>query len=575
MNQYISPEVIDRISQQVDIVQLISEYIPLTRAGKNYKALCPFHEEKTPSFIVSPAKQVFHCFGCGVGGNVFTFLMKWENISFPEAVKLLGEKVGIPVSLREETPGYWEQLYRINEKVTEFFQNQLRKNKFAREYLYKRGFKDEVIDLFRLGWAPYPRLFIDFCKKQGFPVDKLKELGLITVRGKEYYPYFRERIVFPIFSLSGKIIGFGGRVLDDSLPKYLNSPQSPVFDKGKNLYGLNIAREYIRKEGEAILVEGYTDVIALHQEGIRNAVASLGTSLTIPQVRMIKRYASRVFLAYDEDTAGEAATLRGIDLLLENDLQIKVISFSGEDPAELVRKKGKGEFLKAKEAALSYIDYRINKVLGKEISLSLEKKLEILNSLFFTLEKITSRHILDDAFRKISESLNLNEESLRSEFKRFLRKKGGFSFSPVIKFEIPEQEEIEKRLLQVMLHGKDVVDVVKDSFSVDDFTHPLCQRLAREIFTGGLTSPSHLITRVNDEELSSLISSLTIEDSSLEGVDLRQMAMEIVQSLKRRSYQRKIQQLYKMIRESEYRGEEDRVKEYCQQLIQLRKSILR
>jgi len=575
MGEYISQELIDRISQQVDIVQVISEYVPLTRAGRNYKALCPFHEEKTPSFIVSPEKQVFHCFGCGVGGNAFTFLMKWENVSFPEAVKILGEKVGVSVSLEKKTPGYWEQLYGINEKVTEFFQYHLRKNKIAREYLQSRGFKEDTIALFKIGWAPSPQIFFDFCKRQKFSMDDLKKLGLLKANERGYSPYFRERLVFPIFSLSGKVIGFGARVLDNSLPKYINSPQSPVFDKGKNLYGLNITREYIRKKGEVILVEGYTDVITLYQEGIRNVVASLGTSLTVPQIKILKRYASKVFLAYDEDSAGEAATLRGIDLLLENDLQVKIISLLEGDPADLVRKRGKEVFIRAEDEALPYLDYRIDRALKNGNNLSLEKKLEVLNSLFFTLEKINSRHILDDAFRKVSQSLMLNEESLRVEFKRFLRKKSRFFFSPVLKIEIPEQEEVEKRLLQVILCGEDVLEVVKDNFSLEDFTHPLCRKLARELFANGITSPSDLITRTNDEALGSLISSLTIEDSSLEKVDLREMAMEIIQTLKRRTQQRKIQQLYRMIQESERRGEEERVKEYFQQLIQLRKSILR
>jgi len=577
MGGYISRETIDQISQQADIVQVISEYLPLTRAGKNYKALCPFHEEKTPSFIVSPERQVFHCFGCGVGGNVFTFVMKWENVLFPEAVRIVGEKIGVSITFEERESEYRNEFYKINEEVANFFHQQLKKNKLAQEYLYKRGIKPETIDCFKLGWAPSAHSFVAFCQRQNLPEDKLKELGLLKVSSRtgDLYPYFQKRIMFPIFSLPGKIIGFGARVLDNSLPKYLNSPQSTVFDKGKNLYGLHLVREWIRESGEVILVEGYTDVITLYQEGIRNVVASLGTSLTVSQIRLLKRYTDTVFMAYDEDSAGEAATLRGIDLLLERDLQIRVISLSRKDPAEFIQKEGKEAFLQAKNKALPYIDYRIELALKDKEPLTLERKLKVVNSLFFTLEKVRSRHILDDTLRKIAQSLDLNEESLRAEFNRFLREKTRFSFSPTLKFEAPEQTEIEKRLLQVMLQGKDVVEVVKSSFSIEDFTHPLCRRLAQELFIHEDISPAYLINRIPDDSLSSLISSLTLDDSSLEGVDLRQVAQEIIQTLKRRAHQERINELCRMIQESEQRGEETKVKKLCQQLVQLRKSILR
>jgi len=580
MTGYISPDTIDQISQQADIVQIISEYVPLTRTGRNYKALCPFHEEKTPSFVVSPEKQVFHCFGCGVGGNVFTFLMKWENISFPQAVRTLAQKVGVPVSFDKDTSRK-SVLYEINSKVAEFFHKQLKKNKTARDYLYKRGFKPETIDLFKLGFAPSSRAFLAFCKRYNLPDDKLKELGLLKASSRnnsESYSYFRDRIIFPIFSLTGKVIGFGARVVDDSLPKYINSPQSSIFDKGKNLYGLHLAKTAARESREAILVEGYTDVIALYQEGIHNAVASLGTSLTSFQARLLKRYVDTIFLAYDQDSAGQAATIRGIDILLENDLQVKIINLpSGEDPADFIKKRGKEAFLKAKEKAPSYIQYRIEKAIKENSPLTLENKLKIVNSLFFTLKKVKSRYALDEMLKKLSEALDFNEESLRSEFARFCKEKDRFFFSSTLKFEIPEEEEIEKKLLQVMLCGKEVVEVVKSNFSLDGFTSPLCRRLAQEIFLCqdvDNINPSYLINRITDSNVCSLVSSLSFDDSSLEGFDLQEVAREIVQTLKRRSHQRRIKQISRMIQDCERRGEEEKVKDLCQQLVQLRKSIL-
>lgn len=578
MGGYISQNVIDRILAEADIVQVISDYVPLNKSGKNYRALCPFHEERTPSFTVSPGKQVFHCFGCGTGGNVFTFVMKMENVAFPQSVRILGEKFGIPVPSQGEKPGRFDDLYRINEKIADFFHRQLKRNKRASSYLHRRGFKPSIIDQFRLGWAPSSRMFLNFARKENLPEDKLEKIGLLvrSSRDGSFYPYFRGRIMFPIFSPFEKILGFGGRTLDDSQPKYLNSPQSPIFDKGKVLYGLNLAREHMRRSGEVILVEGYTDVIAVYQEGIHNVVASLGTSLTRAQVRLLKRYSSTVFLTYDEDSAGEAATLRGLDLLLEDDLQVRITSLPSHDPAELIQRKGKEEFLKIKEKALPYIDYRIHLALKEGDSLTMEKKLKLLNSLFLTLEKINSPNLVDDALRKIAHRLDLNEESLRSEFSRFLKEntRGKFSFSSTLRFEVPEKEEIEKQLLQVMLCGREVVEKVKTDFSTEDFTNPLYRRLAQEMFVSDNVSPHYLINHFDDENLSSLVSSLTLNDYSLQGVNPCQIAEDIIHTLRRRSHQRQIEQLCRMIAESEKRGEEARVRKLCEQLVQLRKRIL-
>lgn len=576
MAGFISQETIDYISQQADIVEIISEYLPLTRSGRNYKALCPFHEEKTPSFIVSPEKQIFHCFGCGVGGNVFTFVMKWERISFPEAVKVVAQKLGISISLEEEKEGK-QDFYRINAEIADFFHQQLKKNKVAQSYLSKRGINSSTIEKFKLGWAPPSNIFLDFCKRRGFSEENLEKLGLLKRSSQgEWYPYFKERIMFPIFSISNRVIAFGARVIDDrSLPKYLNSPQSPLFDKGKNLYGLNLAKDEIRKSGEVILVEGYTDVITLYQEGITNVVASLGTSLTLAQAHLLKRYAKKVFIAYDEDSAGKIATIRGIDLLLENELQVEVISLpEGKDPAEFVGKNGREAFLKEKNKALSYIDYRIKTERQKSKAFTLDKKLEIVNSLFSTLKKVKSRYLLDEHLKKISETLGLNEESLRSEFIRFCKEKGNFSFS-VLGFKTLQEEEIEKKLLQVIICDEEALQLAKKSISPADFTHPLCRRAAEEIFSHeGKITPSVFLNRIKDDKICSLISSLSFVDSSFEGVNLQEAAREIIRTLKRRLHQKRIEQLTRMIKSYEKQGKEEKLKELYEQIVELKKNIL-
>jgi len=274
-----------------------------------------------------------------------------------------------------------------------------------------------------LGYAPASRVFLSFCKKKGISLERLRDLGLLSLGKEDWYAYFRERIIFPIFTPQGRICGFGGRVLDSSSPKYLNSPQSPVFDKGRVLYGLNFSKEAIGKEKAVVLVEGYTDAITLYQGGIRNVVASLGTSLTASQARLIKRYADEVFIAYDQDKAGIAATLRGIDLLLEADLKVRIISLPrGMDPAEFLDKKGAKLFVKEKDKAISYFDYRVNLEIGQSSFLEPEDKLRVVNALFPTLSRVKNLIKLQELIKKLAHRLNIDESLLGMEFEKFKRR---------------------------------------------------------------------------------------------------------------------------------------------------------
>ncbi|MBC7189060.1 DNA primase, partial [Candidatus Aerophobetes bacterium] len=472
-----------------------------------------------------------------------------------------------------------ESLYRIMQEVAEFFHRELENNLSVKKYLQERGFQPSSISAFKLGWAPSSEIFLNFCRKKGFSPERLKELGLVKSRPEdgELYAYFRHRIIFPIFSLSGRVIGFGARVIDESLPKYINSPQSVLFDKGKNLYGLHLALREIRKKREAILVEGYTDVIALHQEGITNTVASLGTSLTTGQAWILKRYADTVFLAYDEDSAGEMATLRGIDLLLESGLQVKIIELPpGKDPADMVKEEGVKRFLEAKDRALFYIDYRL-KVATKKKPLSLEEKIKQVNSLFSTLRKVNSLYIRDESFKKISQAFGFSEESLRAEFKKFCSENENSFFSNSLKVDLPKEEDIEKKLLQIMLHYPQSREIVRKEISVEDFSSPLCRRLAEEILSlkEEELTPSCLINRFADTSLCSLVSSLSFVDSSFEGFDPCRITMDVIRTLKRRIYQRKISQLRREAENYERQGEEEKARKIWQQLVQLQKSILK
>jgi len=580
MARFIPNEIIDKIVEESDIVEIIGSYISLKKSGKNYQALCPFHHERTPSFIVSPEKQLFHCFGCGVGGNVFTFLMKLEKVSFPEAVKIVGEKIGISIPSLDKSGGYKENLYRINTLVADFFHQKLKENRFALNYLLKRGFKKSIIDTFYLGYAPSSQDFLNFCDDKKIPKDKLKELGLIlpSQRKEGYYAYFRSRIIFPIFTSAGKICGFGARVLDESLPKYLNSPQSPLFDKGENLYGLNLAKQSIREEKEVILVEGYTDVISVYQEGIRNVVASLGTSLTPSQAKLLKRYANKVYVAYDEDSAGESATLRGIDTLLDADLQIKVISFpGGDDPADFIQRKGKESFIKVKKESISYFDYRLNLEISQKPSLELEEKLEIVNSLFLTLRKVRNQIARNELIKRLASKLNIDKSSLVVEFQKFMGRKNFPTSFVKSSPKASEDKDKEKYLLQIMLCGEEAVEIVKNEFSLDEFTNPVYRKIAQEIIKlaeKDQLSHSKLINRIEDENLSSVVSSFTLSDFPLDGIDKRKVARDIISNLRRISNQRKINSYLEEIKESDKRGEEEKVRELSGKLSQLKRKTL-
>ena len=582
MASYISDELIDRISERADIVEIISHYLPLKKAGKNYKALCPFHQEKTPSFMVSPEKQLFHCFGCGAGGNVFNFVMKWEKISFPEAVKMIGEKVGISVAVINEEAGRGvlkEELYRTNERVADLFQQELKRMVSVKKYLKQRGFIPEVIDKFRVGWAPTSGDFLKMARAKGISLENLKKLSLLIPSQKRdgWYAWFRQRLIFPIFTPEGRICGFGGRILDNGLPKYLNSSSSLIFDKSRILYGLNFSKEAIRQEEEVILVEGYTDVMTLHQRGIKNVVASLGTSLTSSQARLIKRYTGHVFIAYDQDKAGISATLRGIDLLLEANLEIRIISMPrGVDPADLVNREGEGSFLKRKDEALAYFDYRLNLEIQKRPSLRREDKIEIIEEVFPTLAKVSNSITLGELIRSLSQRLDLDEEMIRTEFKRFKRKERGFLSRPEFLKMEDGQEKRERMLLQLMLDDEAVVKLVEERWDLDNFTNPDYRRIAKEIIISwekGKTSFSRLINQLEEENLSSIISSFSLSESPFKTDDKEKLALDLIDKWQRNKVQKRISELTKNIKESQRKGQEEKINQWWDELTHLKRQI--
>ncbi len=414
-----SEEIIQKIKEENDIVDIVSEEVTLKKTGKNYLGRCPFHSEKTPSFTVSSEKQIYKCFGCGEAGNVISFVMKTRNMSFPEAVKLLGEKVGIVVD-DADSPGKssvanekFKRMYDINIQAARYFYTNLKRFKAPYEYLKGRGITDETIKKFGIGFALDNWQGIrSYLKQKGFSEKEILELGLTTKNEKgNIYDRFRNRIIFPVFNVSGRVIGFGGRVLDDSKPKYLNSPETPIFHKGTNLYGLNLAIKN-NLARTVIMVEGYMDVISLSQQGVTNVVATLGTALTEGQCKLLKRYIDTVIVSFDSDVAGQNATIRGLEILQKSGFDLKILQIpSGKDPDEFIRSFGKEKFLNLVDGALPIIDFKLRMA---EKGIDFSKQEMVIKYLKRVVSVLKDLDPLEKAvyIKQVSEKSGIGEEAI-------------------------------------------------------------------------------------------------------------------------------------------------------------------
>lgn len=419
----------DRVKQQADIVRVVGEYVRLKKSGQNFTGLCPFHGEKTPSFAVHPVKQIFHCFGCGKGGDVFSFVMEMEKCPFPEAVRIVAEKCGIPIPRpKESTPEERKEnqqrsaLIEIHREAQSFFVKQLEstaEGKAARAYLEDRGLDGETITRFGIGYAPAGGDVLFRYLKQKYAEKLLAESGLISRgEGGRLFDRFRRRITFPIASESGKIVAFGCRALGDDQPKYLNSPETPVYSKSNVLYHLDRAKDALRRQDFAILVEGYMDAIAVARAGISNVVASCGTSLAEQQIKLLGRFTKRVIVNYDPDVAGQAATERSISLLLENDFEVKVLALPAigdkkADPDLYIREKGAEAYVKALKEAPPYVDYLIDRARHMDLT-SGEGKQRALNFLMPYVQKIPNRILRSEWATRIAQQLRIDEPVLRA-----------------------------------------------------------------------------------------------------------------------------------------------------------------
>jgi len=469
----------EEIKSKIDIVELIGQYLPLTKAGRNYKALCPFHTEKIPSFMVSPERQIWHCFGCGAGGDIFGFLMRYENMEFVEALRTLAKRAGVELKGWRGESGRWkekEKLFRINRLASDFFHWVLLENqvgKKALDYALARGIKKESIKTFQLGYAPQSWDSLQrFFAKKGYQPEDLEEAGLVikSEEGRGFYDRFRGRLMFPLFDHRGNAVGFAGRLLDPKAveAKYVNTPETPVYIKGDLLYGLNITKEEIKKEELAVVVEGEIDAISSYQAGVKNVVAIKGSALTENQVRLLKRYTENISLALDADTAGDAASRRGIQIADQGGLNIKVIQIPlGKDPDECAQKEPT-LWCKAVDEAIPVFDFLIDSALSRFDKKTAVGKKKIGQEVLPILAKITDEIVKAHYLQKLAQEIGVEEEVLRMEMGKLEVGNWKLEIGKKVGGEEKEgREALEEYLLSLILQGLSLTDKLPESKRTD------------------------------------------------------------------------------------------------------------
>lgn len=537
--------ILEEIKNRVDIVDLISEYVSLKRTGQNWKGLCPFHSEKTPSFTVSPAKQIYHCFGCGAGGDIFTFLVQYENLSFQEALGTLAKRAGITLdrSRSGAKKGEREILLNLHRDALAFYQGCLARYQTAMDYLKERGVDSKTLAAFSLGYAPksWDSLY-SHLKRKGYEAEIIHKAGLITKGSKGYYDTFRHRIIFPIFDLKGDIVAFGGRALDDSTPKYLNSPETPIFNKRKVLYGLNIARDSIRKSEQVLFMEGYFDVITAHMHGFSNTVAPLGTAITPEHGRLIKRFTGDVILLFDSDQAGIKAAKNAAGLLLESGLNVSILSFpSGEDPDSFLRRNGREAFEGLLKRPLSIIDFLI---------LQEGEKYSIAREAVEMISRMSDRILQGHYIKLLSERLDINEFFLIEELKRMSR-----SYRQKQRDEVETSRQQtrpidEIYLLKLMIQYPEKTEYILNSISEEDFQDPVTKQIFKKI-RDGLRGFNELLLQCEGEEKDLLTELLFKPDFE----NPEKALTDCVNRMKAKRRQALLQSLQHRIREAELRGD--------------------
>ena len=540
MATYIPEDKISEISNAADIVDIVSQSVSLKKTGKNYVGLCPFHSEKTPSFTVSPDKQIFYCFGCGVGGNIFNFLMKQDGISFPEAARTVAKRYGIQLPARQMTPeqrqriSEREQLFNINRWALSYYQNSLLKSmpgKQALAYLQHRGINQQTIKTFGLGYvADNWDSILRFLISKNFPQSLIEKAGLVIPRKNKggYYDRFRNRIIFPIFDLANQPIGFGGRVLGDALPKYLNSPETPLYHKTKSLYGLNFAKQKSRETESMYLVEGYFDAIALHQHGIENVVATLGTSLSAEHVRAVRNVVGKtgkIILVYDSDPAGIKAAERSIRIFDQEYVEALIMILPPtHDPDSFIFQEGRGAFESYTQRAKGIMPYLMDAAIKKYSNngdLTVEGRVKVISELKQPLAAVQDSFKRTLYIQELAERLDIKEQALLQEIRSLLQRDSirvkitsPRHAKPVLNNRQIKEDRMERQIIAMMLQFPPILPEVKERSLIQQFNSRDLKQIGEQLLHHQHQSASDVIERMDDAQLKNLAASLLINDES-------------------------------------------------------------
>ncbi|MDD4939644.1 MAG: DNA primase [Candidatus Omnitrophica bacterium] len=572
----IPENILEDILSRVDIVELISAYIPLKRAGRNFRACCPFHHEKTPSFMVSPDRQIFHCFGCDAGGNAFGFLMQYERLEFPEAVETLARKAGVTLPRDERkdpsSSSLAALLLKINEAAASYYVSCLDSpgGLPAKKYLLKRGLNEETIKTFRIGYAPKGwETLTNHLRNKGFNLSLLEKAGLVLSKeGGGYYDRFRDRIIFPIFDIKTRVIAFGARILPDAAEaaqkqaKYVNSPETPVYVKGRNLYGLNFSKEAVRENDAVAVVEGYLDFIMPYQAGLKNIIASCGTAFTIEQARLIKRYTSNVVMVYDADNAGQMAALRNLDIFIEEGMDVKVVSLpEGLDPDLFVRKNGFAAFKERIDRAENIFDYKLKILKARHGAKSIESKAAISSEILLTINRLKNAILKTEYIKRLAQELDLREDALLQELSKMKQATPGDTYNPPVK-RAPEMNPTERLLIKLMLEEEGLIDDMMRKLSPEDFLDERASRVVSIMFElngqGKNIETNKLINRIDDETVSRFIrESALLPEVSEQNKDI--IIDDCVRRLKNDRLKAKKQELHERIKAAQLSQDEDKL----------------
>lgn len=546
-----SDEIIEEVRQNNDVVDIISQYVHLTRKGRNYFGLCPFHSEKSPSFSVSPDRQIFHCFGCGVGGNVYTFLMKIEGITFKESLEQLAERANIQLPTYENSADAAKdelkaKVYKVNEFAAEFYHQNLYKPvaRIGQEYVKKRKMNRETLEAYRIGFSGRFDELYKALKAQGFGEKEILESGLVNKNANEtYIDRYRERLMFPICDARGKVIAFGGRILDDSKikdpkfpqPKYINSPENVVYSKGRHLFGLNVAKKESAKK--LLIVEGYMDVISLHQRGITNVVGALGTALTEQQGWLLRKNTEQVILGFDADGAGQAAIERSMKILQKMGCDMRVLQIEGaKDPDEYIVKFGEGRFRLAMDNAISLVEFTV-KNLKKDLNLdNTSDKIKFLNEIAKILSKVENTMEREIYIEKIAKGYNISKEAIYAEVNKLIY--AGNKTDKVLQSNTKEvkrveieikddiiDEDLQRRentIIAILLeNNNNIFQKIKEKIKPEDFRSEINKKIAKELYNELEKEDCNINKLIDtfDETMQSHITMLMATDFEIEDVD--------------------------------------------------------